>query len=644
MSVFFWLLLKLVASVSSSTSVNVSINWNNSIGINNVYTTYQIVAVPLTLRSSPIHDKLFYYVNNLNASFVRLEFPNTFAGIGLAQTEPPSNNYYCKHLNGNSNDNNWNLTIKCPSKLSVINNISFASFGAPTGECGNFDYGDCFSDKQDTLNIVNRLCLNKNECIIPVNNNTFNIVSNNDNCNKYKYKSFSIQLTCNISNYKYSNYDFNTHLNSVIDDFFVNVNPNNIQNKSVIDFGVFPNWNYENVSYGEGLIDNPYQVNNNYATVGNILKNQSAIDSISNYYTNIISYYYNGEFIDCYNQTIKNNLNKTYPIEILEILNDIEIEHNMTPETYTLLYDNIVLNIEKNISKDIKFMGLSLIDYTNYDYYRYFLNKSNHINSNIPIDYISFNFFAKCDTSVNCSNDNPNTYTSFFNQSDIFIDYVINNISVIKNKLSPQTKIDIDEIGIGLQTSNPPNIFWNVASGMFAYIYGKLLINNDAKDHDIAIVGQSFYVGYPDLTNKEFPASPNGIDAFGAATTMVNWTSGQPNAKYWSLKIMIDYLNIGDNLVETLQDNDAAFVQGYLHQDSYSQQTMNHYKVLFINKINENITVYLNSNTKVVDNTTANGKLYVVDQSSGENEARIESFNLNNPVVLQPFAVAVGVI
>ncbi len=46
-----------------------------------------------------------------------------------------------------------------------------------------------------------------------------------------------------------------------------------------------------------------------------------------------MSYYTNGEFVDEYNQTI----------EILEILNDPEIEHQyITSQTYSILYDQLV--------------------------------------------------------------------------------------------------------------------------------------------------------------------------------------------------------------------------------------------------------------------------------------------------------------
>eukprot|EP01084_Bolivina_argentea_P084566 152886_1 len=157
----YLLIILLFLSLINADIVNVTINSNDSIGINKLYTTLQVVVLPPMLRSSPIHDKLYSNLRNLNADYVRLLFVSYYPSIGVAQIEPPSNEYMCKHLNGNDNNNNWNLTIQCPFSL-IINNISFASFGSPIGSCNNFSIGSCHS--ANTIKIVEDLCLDKNKC------------------------------------------------------------------------------------------------------------------------------------------------------------------------------------------------------------------------------------------------------------------------------------------------------------------------------------------------------------------------------------------------------------------------------------------------------------------------------------------------
>ncbi|XP_019709489.2 beta-galactosidase 11 [Elaeis guineensis] len=51
-------------------------------------------------------------------------------------------------------------------KKKVIRSIAFASFGNPTGACGNFTVGTCHSPQ--TASIVEKACLGKNSCVLPV--------------------------------------------------------------------------------------------------------------------------------------------------------------------------------------------------------------------------------------------------------------------------------------------------------------------------------------------------------------------------------------------------------------------------------------------------------------------------------------------
>ena len=72
-----------------------------------------------------------------------------------------------------------------------------------------------------------------------------------------------------------------------------------------------------------------------------------------------------------------------------QVLN--ELEHSLSPELYTLLYDAIVQGIQRwcpTASPKLKFMGLALggVDIR---YISYFLNKSHH-KAGVPIDAISF--------------------------------------------------------------------------------------------------------------------------------------------------------------------------------------------------------------------------------------------------------------
>ncbi|KAK2433960.1 beta-galactosidase [Trifolium repens] len=63
------------------------------------------------------------------------------------------------------------LSLECPYPNQVISSIKFASFGTPHGTCGNFNHGQCSSNK--TLSIVQKACIGSSSCNIGVSVSTF---------------------------------------------------------------------------------------------------------------------------------------------------------------------------------------------------------------------------------------------------------------------------------------------------------------------------------------------------------------------------------------------------------------------------------------------------------------------------------------
>lgn len=57
------------------------------------------------------------------------------------------------------------LQLACEDPSAVINAIQFASYGTPTGTCGNYAVGSC--NAPNSTAIVSSYCLNKNNCSVP---------------------------------------------------------------------------------------------------------------------------------------------------------------------------------------------------------------------------------------------------------------------------------------------------------------------------------------------------------------------------------------------------------------------------------------------------------------------------------------------
>lgn len=88
----------------------------------------------------------------------------------VAEDYPLANlDLFQKAGNGNFNYK-ASVHLMCP-KNSHISTVKFASFGSPTGTCGSYTEGVCHDPK--SISVVEKVCLNKNECTIEVTEDNF---------------------------------------------------------------------------------------------------------------------------------------------------------------------------------------------------------------------------------------------------------------------------------------------------------------------------------------------------------------------------------------------------------------------------------------------------------------------------------------
>ena len=141
---------------------------------------------------------------------------------------------------------------------------------------------------------------------------------------------------------------------------------------------------------------------------------------------------------------------------------------------------------------------------------------------------------------------------------------------------------------------------------MYAYLYIEL-----AK-LGIDVIGESQLVGYP----SQFPS-----------VSMMDWTNGKPNARYWVLKLIRDNFHPGDKFVETKlgQDTSDIAAQGII--------TPSGKKLLLLNKRNRIVDVELPPGTQRVG-------VSAVDEATGDGPARVTEQS-GSSLRLAPFSVAV---
>lgn len=365
----------------------------------------------------------------------------------------------------------------------------------------------------------------------------------------------------------------------------------------VMNFSTTPTWMWKTDKPVE-VPENPDQVFWDYCP-GTELRD-TTMKEVSGYFARLFSWYTKGGFTDELGKYHKSGY--AYKFPYWEVLNEPDLEHNISPQVYTKMYDAIVTEIRK-IAPETKFTGISVAYEHNPEWFEYFLNPANH-KAGIPMDAISYHFYG---TPASPEQDINGGYQySFFDQANGFLDRV-RYIENIRKRLSPQTQTQINEIGNiikGRDDNSPiPKEYWNLAGAMYAYIFLELT------KIGIDVAGESQLVGYP----SQFPD-----------VSMMNWTNGKPNARYWVLKLIKDNLGAGDKLMGTNISTPDISAQGYITAKGKKC-------LLLINKRNKEIPLDLPAGAATVN---------YVDVSTGDNpvgEMKVSS----NAISVKPYMVAV---
>lgn len=353
-----------------------------------------------------------------------------------------------------------------------------------------------------------------------------------------------------------------------------------------INFSIIPQWMFKTatpVSYP----DDPNQAIWSYQQ-GTEPRDPS-FKEIADYYARLLSWYTKGGFTDELGKFHESGYH--YSIPIWEVLNEVDAEHQMKPETYTAAYDAIVTEMRK-VQPETKFIGLALAAPSeNPGFFEYFLNPKNH-RARVPLDYISYHFYA-VPTSDETLDIQQHTV---FAQADGFI-HTVRYVEAIRKRLSPATQTMINEIGIisaddgnqgepGHVTKPIPDHYWNLAGAEYAYLFGQLT------ELGIEVAGESQLVGYP----TQFPS-----------VSMVDWNEGLPNSRFWVLKLLKDNFAPGDKLVEIAPYPESAHNTDYLYALAVVTKTGKQ-RLLLVNKRDRDLQLSIpggrNSQVDVVDVAT----------------------------------------
>jgi hypothetical protein len=345
----------------------------------------------------------------------------------------------------------------------------------------------------------------------------------------------------------------------------------------VFDLGTLPQWMFQTEKPVPYPAD-PEAITWDY-NQGTQLRDPT-MKEVADYQARLAGWYTQGGFKD---ETGKwHESGHHFKIDYWEVLNEVDVEHNLSPPVYTALYDAVVTAVRR-VAPHMKFIGLALAGPGQHpEFFQYFLNPRHH-KPGIPLDMISYHFYSQTEPDAS-----PEAQQfTIFAEADKFLT-AVRFIESIRRHLSPQTRTFINEIGSMLPDPQAPTLvapipdsYWNLSGAMWAYVYAHLARLG------IDMAAGAELIDYP----GQF-----------ASTSLLDWNTGQPNARYGVLKLLRDNFLPGDKLVETLLDSPFVHAQAFVTREGKR-------KILLINKRDRALEISVpggaGARVETVDQTTA---------------------------------------
>lgn len=339
---------------------------------------------------------------------------------------------------------------------------------------------------------------------------------------------------------------------------------------------------------------------------------------VADYYGRLASWIVLGHFTDEFGTKVEGGPALGDRVTHWEIFNEPEAEHRLTWREYVRLYDAIVraIRIAVDPHHRIEFFGMSLEGHDEWDWWEGFLNLENHApdaQDAVANGYSSFHWYGQAGSRTNTSQ-----FMATFDQMHDFLDE-LDHILAIRDRLSPTTKLAVNEAGVIPPDDNTPGsepsppIYYNMVAAVYSVLFAELSLKG------VDVVGSSQYCGCPqiplwNITNPQFPG-----------VSMTNWTTGAGNPRYWALKLFLQNFGPGDRIVSTSSTSNMMYLQGRITKDR------NHL-LMVINKSDQQQTL--------TSEHLVGGHVSVVDESTHDEQWK--EFTLQSTsLLLDPFAVAV---
>lgn len=350
----------------------------------------------------------------------------------------------------------------------------------------------------------------------------------------------------------------------------------------VANFATIPTWMFVTPE-PVPVPDDPTETQWDYEQ-GTELRDPSGAE-VADYFFRLASWYIAGGFTDEHGR--RHESGHHYRFAYWEILCEPDMGHRIPPATYTTIYDAVVERL-RPLDPEMKFVGLSL-SHVHHDpeYFWNFLDPANHADG-IPLDAVSYHFYGSPEI-VNPFSEHGNApYAHWrdvlFSQAEWFLDQV-RFIDSIRRRLAPGTATFINELGTftpDLMNPAPeiPDEYWTLSAAVQSYLWSRLV------ELGVDLVGIAEFMDYPGMI---------------PGTSLLDWETGAPNARYDALALLLRHFGPGDTLVATTTGfpgfrDVRVHAQGFIAPDGTRT-------LLLVNKTAHPVTVAVNdgSGTATLD-------------------------------------------
>ena len=217
-------------------SATVTIDWSQSLGALRTEPSLQVVSQHLLFRDSPIAATAWDTLRQVGARNIRFVPWIPYCQYGVGALMPPSGAALCTAQAWASGSQTRPVALDCGEGGGTLASISFASYGQPSGNCGNYSRGACHAPSSQA--VVEGLCLGRASCVIPMD--AFGAAP----CAGGKW--LAVQAQCSVASARHTYWNL-TLADQFFSDFWNAVGGN--ASEPIPNFSTQPSWLYNKGDY-----------------------------------------------------------------------------------------------------------------------------------------------------------------------------------------------------------------------------------------------------------------------------------------------------------------------------------------------------------------------------------------------------------